>query len=76
MLARERRASDQADGTLVAAVCPGMIDTGASRPWFDMTGAQTPDEAAVALIRLALDPMVDDRVYGELVRFGKVLPWR
>ena len=75
VLARERRASDQANGTLVAAVCPGMIDTGASRPWFDMTGAQTPAEAAVALIRLALDPAADERFYGELVRFGKVLPW-
>jgi carbonyl reductase 1 len=75
VLARERRASDQTDGTLVLSVCPGMIDTGASRPWFDMTGAQTPDEAAVALIRLALDPVTDDRLYGELVRVGKVLPW-
>ena len=75
VLARERRQSDQATGTLVVAVCPGMIDTGASRPWFDMTGAQTPSEAAVALIRLALDPAPDDAFYGELVRFGKVLPW-
>jgi NAD(P)-dependent dehydrogenase (short-subunit alcohol dehydrogenase family) len=76
VLARERRAWDRPNGTLVAAVCPGMIDTGASRPWFDMTGAQTPAEAAVALIRLALDPLADDRFYGELVRFARVLPWR
>jgi carbonyl reductase 1 len=76
VLARERRASDRAEATLIASVCPGMIDTGASRPWFDMTGAQTPAEAAVALLRLALDPVVDDRLYGELVRSGKVLPWR
>jgi NAD(P)-dependent dehydrogenase (short-subunit alcohol dehydrogenase family) len=76
VLARERRASDRAKETLIASVCPGMIDTGASRPWFDMTGAQTPAEAAIALLRLALDPVVDDLLYGELVRFGKVLPWR
>jgi NAD(P)-dependent dehydrogenase (short-subunit alcohol dehydrogenase family) len=76
VLACERRSSDESHGTLVVSVCPGMIDTGASRPWFDMTGAQTPAEAAVALIRLALDPINDDRLYGELVRFGKVLPWR
>jgi len=75
VLARERRKSDQANGTLVASVCPGMIDTGASRPWFDMTGAQTPAEAAVALIGLAVDPAPDDGFYGELVRAGRVLPW-
>jgi carbonyl reductase 1 len=76
VLAREREAADRRDGTLVAAVCPGMIDTGASRPWFDMTNAMTPDEAAVAPLRLALDPGVDPRFYGELVRFGEVVRWR
>jgi hypothetical protein len=47
--ARERRAA-QVDGDgLVAAVCPGLIDTEASCPWFeDMSEAQTPAEAAVA----------------------------
>lgn len=77
ILARERRAADSRDGTLVAAVCPGLIDTAASRPWFDdMSGAQTPEQAAVAPLRLALDPMVDPRLYGELVQFGKTIPWR
>jgi carbonyl reductase 1 len=76
VLARERHAAGRRDGTLVAAVCPGMIDTGASRPWFDMTGPQTPAQAAVALLRLALRPAVDPRFYGELVRFDTVLPWR
>lgn len=76
VLARERHAAGRRDGTLVAAVCPGMIDTGASRPWFDMTGAQTPAQAAVALLRLALRPAVDPRFYGELVRFDTVLRWR
>ncbi len=74
VLARERRAADSEDGTFIAAVCPGMIDTGASRPWFDMKDAQTPDQAAVALLRLALNPP-DPRLYGELIRFGKALPW-
>jgi carbonyl reductase 1 len=72
VLARDSPPADP----LIAAVCPGMIDTGASRPWFDMTGAQTPDEAAVALVRLALEPAVDRRFHGELVQFGKVIPWR
>jgi len=61
--------------TLVAAVCPGMIDTDASRPWFDMSNAQTPAQAAVALLHIALDPALDPRFYGELIRFRKVLPW-
>lgn len=76
VLARERRVADSRDGTLVAAVCPGLIDTAASRPWFgDMSGAQTPAQAAVAPLRLALEP-VDPRLYGELVQFGRIVPWR
>jgi carbonyl reductase 1 len=32
---------------LVNAACPGPVDTGASRPWFDdMSGALSPDDAA------------------------------
>jgi carbonyl reductase 1 len=64
------------DGALVAAVCPGLIDTDASRPWFDdMSAAQTPAQAATALLDLALAPAVDPRFHGELVQFGQVLPW-
>jgi carbonyl reductase 1 len=75
--AAERRERDLPDGTLVAAVCPGLIDTGASRPWFkDMSRAQTPEQAAVAVLDLVLAPAVDPAQYGELVQFGKVLPWR
>ena len=77
VLARERRAADAQDGTLVAAVCPGLIDTEASRPWFeDMRGAQTSAEAAVAPLRLALDRAADPSFYGQLVQAGRVLPWR
>jgi carbonyl reductase 1 len=77
VVARERREKDLADGTLVAAVCPGLIDTGASRPWFtDMSGAQTPAQAAVAVLDLVSAPRPDPGLYGELVQFGKVLPWR
>jgi carbonyl reductase 1 len=77
VVAAERRERDLADGTLVAAVCPGLIDTDASRPWFDdMSQAQTPQQAAAALLDLALAPGVDPSTYGELVRFGKVLPWQ
>ncbi|MGI5323614.1 SDR family NAD(P)-dependent oxidoreductase [Actinomadura nitritigenes] len=76
VLARERRERDEADGTLVAAVCPGLVDTAASRPWFEnMAEAQTPEAAAAALLRLALGP-VRPETYGELVQFGEVRPWR
>jgi NAD(P)-dependent dehydrogenase (short-subunit alcohol dehydrogenase family) len=75
-LARERRAEDARRGILIAAVCPGLIDTGASRPWLDTARAQTPVQAAQALVELALDPRPDPGFYGELVRFGKVVPWR
>jgi carbonyl reductase 1 len=75
VLARERRQSDGLHGTLIAAVCPGMIDTAASRPWFDMSGAQTPTEAARALLELALEQSTNKDFYGELVRFGAVVPW-
>jgi NAD(P)-dependent dehydrogenase (short-subunit alcohol dehydrogenase family) len=75
VLARKRREADLASGTLIAAVCPGLIDTAASRPWFDdMSGAQTPTQAAADPLDLALDPVRPD-TYGELVQFGRVRPW-
>jgi carbonyl reductase 1 len=75
-LARERRAEDLRLNRLLMALCPGLIDTDASRPWFeDMSGAQTPAEAAAWPVQLALSPTFDPSFYGELVQFGKVLPW-
>jgi carbonyl reductase 1 len=45
-VAGERRYADLAAGRLVVALCPGLIDTDASRPWFaDMSTAQTPAQA-------------------------------
>ena len=77
VLARDRRAADAPHGTLLAAICPGLIATEASRPWFeDMRQAQTPAEAAVAPLRLALGRAADPSFYGELVQFGRVVPWR
>ena len=58
------------------ALCPGLIDTDASRPWFaDMISAQTPDQAAAWPVELALASAVDPAFYGELVQFGTVIPW-
>ncbi|SEO09142.1 SDR family NAD(P)-dependent oxidoreductase [Actinacidiphila rubida] len=75
-VAAERRERDLADGTLVAAVCPGMVDTPTSRPWFtDYSQAQSPEQAAKAVLDLVLADGVDPSLYGELVQFGTVLPW-
>ena len=75
-IASERRDEDRARGVLVAALCPGLIDTAASRPWFaDMSSAQTPDEAAAWPVELAVGEAFDPAFYGELVQFGRVLPW-
>jgi carbonyl reductase 1 len=75
-VATQRRAADLAAGTLVAAVCPGLVDTRASRPWFDdYSRAQTPEQAARAVLDLILAGQPDPATYGELVQFGQVLPW-
>jgi NAD(P)-dependent dehydrogenase (short-subunit alcohol dehydrogenase family) len=75
-LARSRRDADLAQNRLIAALCPGLIDTGASRPWFeDMSQAQTPAQGASWPVELALAPEFDPTFYGELVQFGRVIPW-
>ncbi|MGZ4169266.1 MAG: SDR family NAD(P)-dependent oxidoreductase [Solirubrobacteraceae bacterium] len=75
-LARERRATDLAHNRLLMALCPGLIDTDASRPWFeDMSAAQTTAQAASWPVELALSSAFDPAFYGELVQFGTVLPW-
>jgi carbonyl reductase 1 len=75
-VARHRRDTDLRDNTLIASVCPGLVDTAASRPWFaDFSQAQTPPQAAAAVLDLALSDTIDPATYGELVQFGKVLPW-
>jgi carbonyl reductase 1 len=74
--AAERRERDLAEGTLIASVCPGMVDTATSRPWFsDFSHAQSPEEAARAVLDLVFAEHVDPALYGELVRFGEALPW-
>jgi carbonyl reductase 1 len=76
-VARERRAADLAEGRLIAALCPGLIDTDASRPWFeDMSEAQTPAQAAAWPVQLVLGESFDPAFYGELVQFGAVIPWK
>jgi carbonyl reductase 1 len=75
-VAAQRRARDLPEGTLIAAVCPGLVDTPLSRPWFsDFSQAKTPAQAAQAVLDLVLSDRFDPTFYGELVRFGSVLPW-
>ncbi|WP_369275637.1 SDR family NAD(P)-dependent oxidoreductase [Streptomyces sp. R11] len=75
-VAAERRAHDLAAGTLIASVCPGMVDTATSRPWFsDYSQARTPAQAAEAVLDLVFTEHVDPALYGELVRYGKALDW-
>jgi carbonyl reductase 1 len=75
-VARQRRATDLRNGTLIAAVCPGLVDTATSRPWFaDFSQARTPAQAAAAVLDFVLAEPADLATYGELVRDGKVLPW-
>jgi NAD(P)-dependent dehydrogenase (short-subunit alcohol dehydrogenase family) len=65
-------------GILIDAVCPGMVDTDASRPWFDeatMAAAKSPLQAAVDVVWLATLPAGAKAPYGELVQYRQVLPW-
>jgi carbonyl reductase 1 len=73
-LARQRQREDTARGILIAATCPGMMNTPTSALWWDVSTAPLPARAAVALLDLALDP-VDPQHYGQLVRNGEVLSW-
>jgi carbonyl reductase 1 len=76
VFARQMAGRRETDGLLVAAVCPGLVDTDASRPWFaDMSQARTPDAAAAPIISLALSNPAAKLPYGELIQYGKVINW-
>ncbi len=76
-VAADRRTRDLEDGTLVASVCPGLVDTRASRPWFDdFSQAKSPAEAVKPIVDVILADRTDPAMYGELVRDGKILPWK
>ncbi len=74
-LAGERRETDLAEGRLLMALCPGLIDTDASRPWFDdMSPPRPRPKPRPGPSSSALAPGFDPAFYGELVQFGNVLP--
>jgi carbonyl reductase 1 len=63
-------------GVVVNASCPGLVDTDASRPWFDdMSRAQTPPAAAEDVVWLATAPTLENGPVGELVQHRRVLSW-
>ena len=77
VLAGDKAAEFRRRGILINAACPGLIDTEASRPWFDdMSSAATPDEAAKDVIWLATLPTGTTEPYGELVRHRKPRAWK
>lgn len=77
VLARELEGEASRRDLLINAACPGLVDTDASRPWFDdMTSALSADEAAVDVLWLATLPAGTRVPYGELVQHRKVLPFR
>jgi carbonyl reductase 1 len=77
VMAREFAADAAGRDILIDAACPGLVDTDASRPWFDdMSAALTPDEAAADVLWLATLPAGTREPYGELVQYRNVLPFR
>ena len=76
VLARELAAEAARRDILVNAACPGLVNTGASRPWFDdMSMALSPDDAADDVLWLATLPAGTREPYGELVQHRKTLPF-
>jgi NAD(P)-dependent dehydrogenase (short-subunit alcohol dehydrogenase family) len=74
VVAAQRRADDLRRNILIASISPGLIDTGASRAWLDLSGAPQPDEVAGPLVDLALDSSPHEAFYGELVHVGREEP--
>jgi NAD(P)-dependent dehydrogenase (short-subunit alcohol dehydrogenase family) len=74
-LARQRRAQDNKCDILIAAVCPGMMNTPTSAVWWDVSTAPTPAQAAGAVLDLVFAP-ANPHHYGQLIRHCDVLPWK
>ncbi|MCB0167999.1 MAG: SDR family NAD(P)-dependent oxidoreductase [Anaerolineae bacterium] len=76
VMARMMKDETERRDILINAVCPGLVDTAASRPWFaDMSAAQTPDQAAVDVVWLATLPAGTKAPYGELTQHRQIIPF-
>jgi len=71
ILAAERRQKDLNRGILIAAISPGLIDTGASRSWLDLRNAPGPDEVANGVLDFAVEEKFDESHYGALAHVGR-----
>jgi carbonyl reductase 1 len=61
---------------MIMAVCPGLMDTEASRPWFkDMSRAKKPDEAADDVLWLVNQNEWNSALYGNLIQYKKEILW-
>jgi NAD(P)-dependent dehydrogenase (short-subunit alcohol dehydrogenase family) len=75
VFARDMREAAERRGIVIDAVCPGLLDTASSRPWFsDMSKALTPAAGAVDVVWLATAPRAE-LPYGELVQRRQILSW-
>ncbi len=76
-IAARDAAQNRPDAALhVYAVCPGLVDTAASRPWFaDMSAAQSPKQAASHIVPLLFDEDGAGQRNGQLIQFGRQLSW-
>ena len=77
IFARDMKEEAGRRGILINSVCPGMMDTEASRPWFeDMSSAKKPEEASGDVIWLATLSPETREPYGELVQYRKIIPFK
>jgi hypothetical protein len=73
---RHPRHDRNATHVLAGSAGPGLVDTGASHPWFaGMSRALPPADAAADLLWLATLPPGTREPYGEVVQHRKVLPF-
>jgi len=66
----------QARGIRVNAVCPGLVKTDASKPFFDPAAwerAPSPLDASRPVVELLVGGGPE---HGELMQFGKAIPWK
>jgi carbonyl reductase 1 len=77
VMARMMKEEAERRDILINAACPGLVDTDASRPWFDdMSSAQSPTQAAIDVLWLATLPLGTKEPYGELIQHREIIPFR
>ena len=77
-VAARRLRKDGPPGVLSVAVCPGLVDTARAPALVrrHVPPPSGPDEAAAHLLPPGARPGPTPVLHGELVQFGRVLPWR